>query len=220
LPSSGELSPAEIVQGRQRVLDAILTTDPPGTARAIRLDCAFRDDPADVAKARAEGKVTAPDAGDSCVAALTRQAHDGALIALYQDILRRDRPDREPTAVGREALLSRLQGMAAAQSPDGDPDAARLPQRIVAALGDGSNRLDLGAGHVVTVTPGLAFDVGFASAYWAGEGAHPATITDRARFKGMTEACVGQRADTKLCFSVGYVHGAAAFATAQRSASR
>jgi hypothetical protein len=217
---TARLSEADILQGRRRQLDTILTTDPPGTARWMRMDCAFDDSVAEVAKGRAGGRVTAPDADDGCVAALTRQAHDGALMALYEDILRRERPGSEPPAGGREALLSRLEGLTAAQSGGAHPEATTLPQRIVSALRDGSNRIDLGAGHMLAVTPGLAFDAGFVSAYWAGKAAHPAAVTDSAKFKAMTMTCVGQRAEAKLCFSVGYVHGAAAFIAAQRSAVR
>jgi hypothetical protein len=137
------------------------------------------------------------------------------LIALYQDILLKERPDRIHPATNREELLGRLQGLTGARNPGGDPDAAALPQRIVAALQDGSDRVDLGDGHTLVVTPGLALDAGFVSAYWAGQAARPAVITDHSKFKAMTEACVSQHALAKLCFSVGYAHGAAAFAAAR-----
>ena len=213
-PAQAQMDRTAIEQGRQHVLDAILTTDPPGTARWIRWDCAFRDDSAEVAKGRAEGGVTAPDASDTCVAALTRQAHDEALLALYQDILHRKRPDRE------EALPSGLQGLlTAAQSQNGDPEAATLPQRVVTALRDGSKRVDLGAGHVLTVTPGLAFDVGFSRAFWAGSAARPVAI-DPDKLREVTEACVGQRADATVCFTAGYAQGGAVFRAGRQSTAR
>src|ERR1700679_3111045 len=62
-----------IAKGRQQIIESILTTDPPGAARWIRFGCAFHDSSEEVAKGRTEGRERAPDAGDSCVAALTRQ---------------------------------------------------------------------------------------------------------------------------------------------------
>ncbi len=206
-------SEGDVLRGRQQVIEEMLTGPMPGVARWARDSCAFNDGTAEVAKARAEGRVTAPDAGDGCVAALTRQAHDGALMALYQDILRRERPDKYHET---GSLVGRFESRAAAQSNGGnDPDAAALPQRILAALRDGSNRVDLGAGHVLTVTPGLAFDVGFSRAYWAGATARPVSVEPQ-KLRAATESCVAQREDRKVCFTAGYAQGAAAYREAAR----
>lgn len=218
-PAPVPLGGTDILQGRQRQLEAILTTDPPGTARWIRMDCAFRDSVTEVAKGRAEGRMTAPDAGAGCVAALTRQAHDGALMALYHDILRQEHLDSEPPTRGREALLSRLEGLTAAQSGAADPEAAALPQRIVSALRDGSKGVDLGAGHMLVVTPGLAFDVGFSRAFRAGPAARLVAI-DPDKLRAVTEACVGQREDAAMCFTAGYAQGGAVFRAGPRSSAR
>jgi hypothetical protein len=187
------LDDGEIQRGRAGEVNDILTNDLPGVARWGRQSCAFHDGAAEVAKARAAGRVTAPDAADTCVAALTRQAHDGALMAFYQDTLERE--------------TGSLNGY------------ETLPQRIVAALRDGSNRVDLGGGRLLSVTPGLAFDVGFSRAYWAAAGARQVPA-DPAKLRSITEACVDQREDRTACFTAGYAQGAAAFNASHRSAAR
>jgi hypothetical protein len=191
--STTRLTDAEIQRGRAGVLQNILTGNLPGVARWSRQSCAFRDGAADVAKARAEGRVTAPDAGEGCVAALTRQAHDGALIAFYEDALK---------------------------LKTGSSDGAQtLPQRLVDAIQSGKSTIDLSRGMMLEITPGLAFDVGFTAAYWDGADAQQVTV-DPFRLRTMTENCVGQRGSPKTCFGMGYVQGAAAYRTTQRVTSR
>jgi hypothetical protein len=191
--SANRLSDAEIQRGRAGVLQGILTGNLPGVARSGRYSCAFHDSPAEVAKARAEGRVTAPEAGEGCVAALTRQAHDGALIAFYEDTLKL----KTGSSVGAQTL----------------------PQRLVDAIQSGKSAIDVGRGAMLEVTPGLAFDVGFVAAYWDGADAQQATM-DPVRLRTTTENCVGQRGSPKTCFGMGYLQGAAAYRTAQRVTSR
>jgi hypothetical protein len=215
------LLPAAL-QARQAMVEKTLTTDGPGVARGIRTECTATDVPAAVANRRAGGNMAAPDAADICIASLRRQAHDRALMSLYQDIVGENRIDQGMAGPhGRWELLHSLQDLLKAQA--GYPNDAvvqDLPARIVTAASTGARQLDIGTGKPVAVTSGLTMDVGFAMAYWQGNAARSMAIPDASTLKTMTEQCVTQRGDLKRCLAVGYAQGKLAFQAAARTAAR
>ncbi len=182
----------EIRRGRQKSLEALMNDDGTG-ARWTRSACATADVVAGTAKAHAEGKVMVPEAVDECLTAMVRQARDGALMALYQDMLQRE----TGSMAGYELL----------------------PQRVMAVIRAGGNRMEIGGGRGLTITPGLAFDVGFSRAYWDGPTA-AAIPSDPSRVRAVTGACLAQREQLAACFTAGYVQGAAAYSVQRTTAAR
>jgi hypothetical protein len=150
---------------------------------------------------------------------MIRQAHDGALAALYQDILDGEMGEG-PGAATRGELAHQVQGLLDALGSGVSATARALPERIAQTIQSGSDQVDLGSGHLLSVTPGLALDVGFTAAYVEGPAARPMHVSDQARLTAAVENCVGQHGDNRVCFTAGYVEGAAAYSAAQRSAAQ
>jgi hypothetical protein len=126
----------------------------------------------------------------AAIAAMTRQAHDGGLIALYQDTLNLETGNYT--------------------------DAPSLPLRITEAIQNGQDQIDLGKGHRLRVTSGLALDVGFTAAYENKGAGMAGKVTNPMRLKAVTETCVSQRGTNKVCFAAGYIQGAAAYAASRQ----
>lgn len=182
-PASGTPSPADIAAHRQALLNDMLTKDSAYVIAGQRWLCAMGKEPAQVAKARAQGAYFFPDAADSCVAALIRTARDRQLPTLYGKLL---------TELGI-----------------GQGDGARLPEAIGAVVMNGAEKVPIGNGKAMVVTSAIAFDAGFTVGYWQGAGVSGAVNVQQ--LKVVSEDCLGQRRDAATCFSAGHVHGARAF---------
>lgn len=175
--------PAEIAARRQASVNNILTTLPARAVAAQRLTCMFGEVPDNVAKARRALKDSVPDAADTCIAALTRTAHDGQLLDLYR------------------LLLTKLGGNVAGYE--------KLPTAIGEALLGGAEKVALGNGKDTIVASALAFDAGFTVAYMKGE--TRVEGMDAAKLKLVAEDCLAVHKDPGTCFSAGYAYGGQAF---------
>lgn len=183
-------SPADVAAQRQRLLNDMLTTDPPDVIAAERWVCAMGQAPGSVAESRSKGAYFFPDAADGCVTALLRTARDRRLPELYS------------------RLLKELDG--SMNGPE------QLPKAIGASVTNGKGKVAIGNGKAAVVTPALAFDAGFTVAYSGQVAAKGAA--DPGQLKALAEACLGQRQDAETCFSAGYVYGAQAVAGGRTAA--
>ncbi len=172
----------EIRQQRQELVTAMLTTDRPEKASQQRWICINGNEPSSVNEMRAIGFDFIPDASDSCVAALRRQAQDHKLSEPYKK------------------LLSELAG---------NVDLAEtLPKAIGASTLNGDGKVSIGNGKAITATSPMAFDAGFTVAYSA---AAPIKPGDSQKLRLLAESCLAGQKDAGTCFSVGYVYGTQAF---------
>ena len=182
-PALAQQSPSQDIQRqRQEIVEAILTSDDQHTVEKERWLCINRLEPSRVTEARASGFNFTPDAFDSCLAALERNAGDKQLTEIYQK------------------LLLHLGGTA-----DGYQT---FPKAVGAAVLSGNGKVIIGNGLSATITPQLAFDAGFTVAY---EGAAAKREgVDMQKLKAVAENCLNVQGDAGTCFSVGYVYGSQA----------
>ena len=207
------------LQERDRRSFQEIVSGEPYRARGARAVC-IQDNT--VAMATPNPGAGVPDTVDRCIAAMTRQARDGAALAYYEDRVHELAPSG-PLGSPIEDLDRDVENMLGARAARPYPIEARmaaaLPEQISTAITAGRNQVDLGRGRTLPITSGLALDAGFMGA-WAnrGEGA-PGPVTDEARFRASTEQCLTQQGDNKRCFVLGYVHGARAYESSRRSAA-
>lgn len=215
--SPANLTPEQIQRERERRLEGIRSGEFPAIARMIRESCAKRDSVGMIAADQANGNLALPDAVDGCLAALDRQAREGALMSLYEDMVRRGAPAPQPRTA-RE-LVEWKEDQLLAVSRVISPEARQLPQRIIDAIQAGRGSFEVTGGQTWLITPGLAFDTGYVAA-WSEQGKNaPGTVNDQARLRTATEACYSQRGDNRTCFTVGYMQGTAAYTASRRTAA-
>lgn len=174
---------AEDVQGERADMLVGLAREDPALLARVRQRCASGQEPAWIAKQRADyGSNQMPDAADYCATALRAVAQAGALLGFYHDLKRSLAADEAEADLLPEAI-----GTVIAR-----PGAAVVP---------------LGAGRGATITAALAFDAGFTNAYRRAE-AWQAGLPDAYGLKPVAEQCLGSAdADLRLCYATGYAYG-------------
>lgn len=172
----------DIQQQREELVTALLTTDRPEKASQQRWICINGNEPSRVKEMRDTGCEFIPDASDSCVAALRRQAKDNRLSEPYKKLL---------TQLGGSVDL-----------------AEGLPKAIGASTLSGDGKVSIGNGKAITATSPMAFDAGFTVAYST---AAPVKPGNAQKLRLLAESCLSGQKDAGTCFSVGYVYGAQAF---------
>ena len=172
----------DIMQQRQEILTALLTTDRQDKASQLRWVCINGKEPSSVKEMRAIGMEFMPDASESCVAALQRGAKDRTLTEPYKKLL---------ADTGGNVALSDT-----------------LPKAIGASVLNAKGNVPVGNGKAIIPTSPMAFDAGFTVAYVSGA---PSKSGDPQKLKSLAESCLAGEKDAGTCFSVGYVYGAQAF---------
>ena len=181
LPALAQTQPSQEVLSQRKELVDELRTAPRWDVAQARWVCINGLESDRVREARADGLDFTPDASDSCVAALERDARDGQMIYIYQKFL---------TKIG------------------GSPaNAHTLPKAIGNAALSGNGKVYIGNNLATAVTPQMAFDAGFTVAFM--ESAAKKTMAAD-KLKAAAEACAAGKQDAGTCFSVGYVYGSQA----------
>lgn len=200
------LTPAQILQERAAALRSMLQD--PNWGRAMRLfrrQCMHDDMTKTISEMRQTTPVT-PDAADYCIATLMRTMRDGHLLVPYQEMVFADASKNLSPSQTAALLLDTAQLEKQGQDP-----AKALPQQIADAIREGKSSVRLPHGTEITITSGMAFDVGFLGGYSNKGENRPGHFKTPDFAKAAATRCQTQSGDNKTCFVAGYIHGADAY---------
>lgn len=178
-----QTSSADIERQRRTLLESIRTEESAELIASRRLLCARGTEPQRVRKARAEGAGFFPDASDACLTVLSRDAEDGRLLELYEQLVKDGKGTEKP-----EELLGAVAAAAVKDKPE----------------------VTIG-GEVVQATPALSLDAGYTEASLdkmtlASLGVADTQDNTR-RLKGIAEGCLDgqnkQAPSASTCYMAG-----------------